>query len=48
MCCAKFAAKGLLQKQIQRKTEARILMPSHHKQNIKINKEYFKHVANLK
>jgi hypothetical protein len=28
MCYAKFAAKGLLQKQIQRKKEARMFMPS--------------------
>jgi len=48
MCCAKFAAKGLLQKQIQRKTEARLFMPSQQKRDVKINKEYFKHVANFK
>ena len=48
MCCAKFAAKGLLQKQILRKTEARMFMPSQHKRNIKINTEYFKHAGNFK
>jgi hypothetical protein len=36
-CYAKFAVRGLLQKQIQRKTEARMFMPSQQKRNIKIN-----------
>jgi hypothetical protein len=39
-CYAKFVANGLLQKQMQRKSEARMYMPSQQKRNIKTNKEY--------